>query len=87
MAATLLPEKHVRTSESLIGLGAVVLSSLARKPKNLDSLWDDIKEMEAVRHRIHGTVTLDKVVLATDFLFSVGAVTLDEEGLLEHASS
>jgi len=87
MTTTLLPEKHVRTGESLIGLGAVVLTSLAQKPKNLDSLWDDIKDSEAVRHRIHGTVTLDKIVLATVFLFSVGAVTLGEEGLLEDASS
>ena len=86
MNLALLPEKHVRTSESLLGLGAVVLVVLEGKPKNLDTLWTDMKELDTVRPRIHGTVTLDRVVLAVDFLFTVGAVTLNSEGLLEHAS-
>lgn len=42
MKTSLLPEKHIRTSESIIGLGAAILSSLFEKPKNLDGLWKDI---------------------------------------------
>lgn len=86
MRVAILPEKHVRTSESLLGLGAIVLASLESQPKNLDTLWTDMKEIEVVKRRVHGSVTLDSVVLAVDFLFSVGAVTLNREGLLEHAS-
>lgn len=86
MNVALLPEKHVRTSESLLGLGAVVLAALEGKPKSLDTLWMGIKELDTVRPRIHGSITLDRVVLAVDFLFAVGAVTLNSEGLLEHAS-
>jgi hypothetical protein len=82
----LLPEKHVRTSESLLGLGAIVLSILEGKPKNLESLWDHMKELDAIKRRVHGSVTLDNVVLAVDLLYAVGAVTLNREGLLEHAS-
>ena len=86
MSMTLLPEKHVRTSESLLGLGALVLGTLASGPKTLDSLWADMKELDAVKRRVHGSVTLDSVVLAVDFLFSVGAVALNPEGMLEHAA-
>lgn len=86
MSVTLLPEKHVRMSESLLGLGAIVLASLEAGPKNLDTLWADMKELETVKRRVHGAVTLDSVVLAVDFLFAVGAVTLDREGPLKHAS-
>jgi len=86
MSIMLLPEKHVRTSESLLGLGALALSSLATEPKNLDTLWCDLKECDPVKRRIHGSVTLDSLVLAVDFLFVVGAVQLNHEGLLEHAS-
>ena len=86
MSVTLLPEKHVRTSESVLGLGAAVLASLEAGPKKLDTLWADLKEFETIKRRVHGTVTLDSVVLAVDFLFAVGVVTLDSEGLLEHAS-
>ena len=87
MNITLLPEKHVRSSESLLGLGAIVLSLLDGNSKNIDTLWNDLKEIETVKHRIHGSVTLDNVVLAVDFLFSIGALSLNEQGLLEHAST
>jgi hypothetical protein len=87
MSVQLLPEKHVRTSESLLGLGAMVLISLANGPRNLDSLWADVKEQESVRPRAHGSITLDTLVLTVDFLFSIGVVRLNREGLLEDASS
>ncbi len=86
MIVRLLPEKHVRTSESLLGLGAVILASLAREAKNLDALWTEIMEQDSVKPRAYGSITLDTVVLAVDFLFAVGAVKMNGEGLLENAS-
>jgi len=86
MSVPFLPEKHVRTSESLLGLGAVVLSSLDGGAKNLDTLWADMKELDSVKRRVHGSITLDSVVLAIDILFAIGAVTMNREGLLEHAT-
>lgn len=86
MKPMLLPEKHVRTSESLLGLGALVLSSLDTEPKRLDTIWADLKELAPVKRRVHGSITLDSVVLAVDLLFAFGAVRLNNEGLLEHAS-
>lgn len=86
MANNLLPEKHVRTSESLIGLGAIVLSLVKNDSMNLDKLWSEFKKTDVIGRRIHGSVTLDKVVLTLDFLFSIGAVSLSQEGYIEHAS-
>jgi|GEM_PF-828820 len=86
MTTAILPEKHVRTSESLVGLGALVLSLLDGKPKSLDNLWRDLKHDRVVNYRLHGSITLDTVVLAVDFLFTIGAVRLTSEGLVEHAS-
>lgn len=86
MIIRLLPEKHVRSSESLLGLGAIVLSSLDEGAKNLDALWADVKERDSVKQRVHGSITLDTVVLAIDFLFAIGAVQLNQKGLLENAS-
>ena len=87
MSVALLPEKHVRTAESLLGLGALVLASLERNSKSLDALWADLKQLEAVKQRVHGSVSLDSVVLAIDSLFAIGALRLNNEGLLEHAST
>jgi hypothetical protein len=86
MNISVLPEKHVRASESLIGLGAFVLRELNSGPKNLDTLWASIKEVEALKSKMHGSVTLDTLVLSLDFLFAVGAVNLSEEGLIGYAS-
>lgn len=87
MKTNILPEKHVRTGESLIGLGAVVLSLTQQKPKTLDKVWTEIKDTNSTRNKIHGTITLDKVILAIDLLFSLGALKLNNKGLIEHASN
>lgn len=87
MIVSLLPEKHVPTSESLLGIGAIVLSLIATAPLNLDSLWAKVKELDILKRRVHGTITFDRVILAVDFLFAIGAIQLSHQGLLEHASN
>lgn len=85
MTVALLPQKHVRTSESLLGLGALVLVALEQDPKSLDTLWTELRQFDAVKDRANGSVSLDRVVLAIDFLFAIDAITLNNEGLLAHA--
>ena len=82
----LLPEKHVRMSESLIGLGSIVLSSLKSGPKDLDAIWAFVKEDATVRRSVNGSITFDVVVLAVDLLFAIGAIQMNGEGAIEHAS-
>jgi hypothetical protein len=85
MTIPVLPEKHVNMSESLLGLGALILSCLTGGPKELDDIWVALQKDDAVRHRIHGTVTLDSAVLAIDFLFAIGAVQMSREGVVSNA--
>ena len=82
----LLPEKHVTASESLLGLGALVLTSLKSGQKDLDSLWSEIRTLESIRNQLHGAVTMDRLVLAVDFLFAINAVQINDEGYVENAT-
>lgn len=80
----LLPSKHVRIGESLLGLGSVVLSML-RKPRSLDSLWSELRAMQKknalpVRHR------LDDLVLTLGMLYSLGLVELRDDGRVSRAA-
>lgn len=75
-----LPGKHVPLAESLVGLGAIILRALQDGPRDLDALWRDLQQEEVLRRRINGSVTLDTVVLAIDFLFLIEAVKLNEAG-------
>lgn len=86
MNAHLLPEKHVRTSESLLGIGAVVLSSLKEEAKTLDTVCKLVFEHDMFFRRLHGSITIENVVLAIDFLYAIGAVKLTEEGLITNAT-
>ncbi len=87
MIIQLLPQKHVRTSESILGLGAVVLKVLEQEQKDLDGIWSAVREQEVVRRGINGTITLDAIVLAIDFLFAIGAVQMGQDGVLSYATT
>lgn len=86
MTIQLLPQKHVRVTESVLGLGAVVLKVLEQGHKDLDGVWEAVQQHEAVKRSVHGTITLDTIVLAIDFLFAIGAVQVAKDGVLAHAA-
>ena len=44
---TLLPNKHIPTNYSLVGVGALVLKHLER-PTNVSRLWEAIKDEQEV---------------------------------------
>lgn len=81
----LLPEKHVRVSESLVAVAAFVLSWLER-PKSIDELWVQY-ERAAATGEFPTRHSFDNIVLAIDFLYMIGAVTTDARGRLANASS
>lgn len=82
----LLPDKHVAFSESLLGLGALVLTRL-ETPKSLDDLWAELQNHPAVRERIDGTIGLKTLSLVIVLLFCVGAVKLNHEGRIENETA
>jgi hypothetical protein len=77
----LLPDKHIKMSESLLGLGSFLLSTL-RKPMTVDAMW-----FEYCKAREDGTYpahhTFENAVLALDVLFAIGAIAIKKDGLIE----
>ena len=54
----LMPDKHVKFSESLIGLGSFVLESLD-EPMSIDALWKSFKQARTEQNRnIHPLIRL-----------------------------
>lgn len=75
----LMPTKHIKTENALIGVGGEVLA-LLDQDKTVSRLFYDLQERR--RSNELTTIQFDWFLLAVDFLFSVGAVRFDE-GLLK----
>lgn len=76
----LMPDKHIRFGESLLGLGSCALDLLSI-PKTIDDLWQAFRKAAAsgaypVEH------PFEHLVLAVDVLFAIGAVESDRSGVL-----
>lgn len=77
----LMPDKHIKLSESLLGLGSYVLEALSA-PQTIDDLWHSF-----CKARNTGTYpaqhSFENLVLAVDILYAIGAVAeLDQSGVL-----
>jgi hypothetical protein len=77
----ILPEKHLKLSESLFGLGAFVLSQL-KNPKDIDGIWTDFQRAHTAK-RFPSYHSFENLILSVIFLQIVGAVSLDEKGKLK----
>lgn len=78
----LMPDKHIKFSECLLGLGSFVLESLSG-PQTIDDLWE-----EFCRARNSGVYpsphSFENLVLAVDALFAIGAIAeIDQSGVLQ----
>lgn len=71
----ILPQKHIRLSESIFGLSSVILS-LIDKPTSFDELWSNFQKINnTIELPVHHN--LDNFILGLTFLFTIGAI---EEG-------
>lgn len=77
----LMPDKHVRLSESLYGLGGYLLE-LLKAPATVDDLWRRFSKSVAAKEFPSGH-SFEDIVLAVDFLYAIGAISLNESGVLE----
>ena len=75
----LLPEKHLNISESILGLGAIILELLNR-PKKVEALWNEYQYKYANDREFKAYHTFDNFLLALCFLYSVDAVAMSESG-------
>lgn len=73
----ILPDKHIRLSNSLIGTGAALLRMMETS-QTVTELWDIAKEQGKIK-------TFDRFVSGLDLLFILGAVQF-ENGLITKSS-
>jgi len=66
----ILPSKHIPESQTVLGVGAVLLQAMG-PPQTVTSLWEKVR-----KHRSVGT--FERFVLAVDMLNIFGMVTLDD---------
>jgi len=78
----ILPAKHIKFSQSLIGLGGFILSFL-KKPMTIDEIWT--KYSNTSKKRYPGYHDFDNIILAINLLFIMGSVELNEKGQLYNA--
>lgn len=72
----ILPKKHIKLSESLFALGALVLEQIDN-PKTIDEIWDNISQKQDI---ISAANNFDNLILTLDYLFSLGIITLNQKG-------
>lgn len=66
----ILPTKHIREDQALLGVGQVLLKSM-NKPQTVVSLWEDVRNSSAVG-------TYHRFVLALDLLYVLGAIIVTD---------
>jgi hypothetical protein len=69
----ILPTKHIKLSNSLLGLSAELLKYL-NGGQTVTSLWGNVRHLPEVK-------TFERFTLGLDFLYSLGVIEF-EDGLL-----
>ncbi len=75
----ILPQKHIKLSESLFGFGGVIMDLLGSKTKNLDALWNEFEKINNT-DMFPTYQSFDNFLLALDYLFLIGAINQDDKG-------
>lgn len=73
----MLPDKTIKTSFSLLGVGALLLQK-ASATETVSSLWEKVKKEDTV-------TSYEKYIRGLVFLYTIGAITY-ERGILSIGS-
>lgn len=63
---TLLPNKHIPTSRSLVGIGSLILGQLDA-PLTVSGLWEQVRNYPEVG-------SFRNFILTLDYLYAIGAI-------------
>jgi hypothetical protein len=77
----ILPSKHISLSESLLGLGGIILFIL-KKPATIDDIWKKYLDIQQNNRVIHAYHNFDHLVLALNYLYLIEAISLDDNGTI-----
>lgn len=75
----LMPKKHIRLSESYLGLGAYIINILS-VPMTVDSCWNKLFNSYIKNGKIPKSHTFDSFILTLDFLYGVKAIDINQKG-------
>lgn len=76
----ILPDKHIKLSESIFGLAGVILAEL-RHPDYIEELWGKFERINNTE-RMPTNHSYDNFLIALDYLYMIGAIDADEENKL-----
>lgn len=76
----LMPKKHINLSESLIGIGGMILTSLGKNIKMLDNIIIEVNQMIDDNKNKKIFNNSDGILLAIDYLYAIGVIDITEEG-------
>lgn len=62
----ILPTKHITIEDSMLGVGALLLSYL-EQPKTVSTLWEKVREYSEIS-------TFERFTLGLDLLFLIDAI-------------
>ncbi|WP_438518659.1 ABC-three component system middle component 6 [Clostridium sp.] len=77
----ILPSKHIKLSESLIGIGALILESL-NKPMTLEQSWKKFNKNYMDTGIIKKKFNIDVYIDAIMLLYMLGALDIDKHYML-----
>lgn len=78
----ILSSKHISLSESLLGLGGVLLQIIVKRPCSLEYIWQEYSKINNNSEIFPAYHSFDNVILAVDLLFAIGAININSEGEL-----
>ena len=74
----IFPSKHLKFNHCLLNLGALILKSMQKGQLYfVDDVWKCIKEQHIAMQ-----YTFNDLILAFDFLFILGSISVNSEGKL-----
>jgi hypothetical protein len=81
----ILPRKQLSVYESLFGFGAFLLAQLT-DGKTVEELWEYYKA--AYSNKLYEVkFSFDQFIITLDYLFIIGAIRKDEEGVLRYETN
>ncbi|MDK0737912.1 hypothetical protein P5E70_04570 [Clostridium perfringens] len=75
----ILPSKHVKLSESLIGLGAFIIELLNNEPMSLEDSWERFNKEYIDTEIIRKKHNIDTYIDAIMLLYMVGAIEINDK--------
>lgn len=67
----ILPNKHLLSRDSLIGVGGLLLTQISSSGTTVSRLWEGVRDRREVG-------TFDRFILALDTLYLLGYLNLDD---------